>query len=446
MVEKSSNEKIMDNSKVLEVEKEIQKNKSVKYKIFLVITAWLGWTMVVYEWNMFSLLLGPVSNILKLTSFQVGLMLSSIQFGLAIGVFLSGYFLDIVGRKLYYQISLLITSILTGVTGIATYAGLIPLILTRVGAQALAQNEQPTAASLITEEMPARWRALIYSFVQSGWPFGVAIAGLIAATLYKPLGFTYIWLVAIIPMILIVIARRWIKESDRFEEIKKARKGNIDEKTGIITDISKVKKSPYRQAFERDVRKLTLRSILLYTLYLAGQVPLVLLAAYYMEELLHLSVVETGTIISIGSFITIPGYVTAGAISELIGRKYGGTIGTLLALIGIIWFALSPPIFIQLLLSYSFASFWINGNFANVINYINETVPTRIRGTVNVLSAAVGQLGWGITSLIYGTLIGLIGITGDIIIIGAIGFLISIIIFMTGKNIKPGTPLEAISR
>ncbi|BDB99657.1 MFS transporter [Saccharolobus caldissimus] len=428
------------------IEEEVKRTRSVKYKIFLVITAWLGWTMVVYEWNMFGLLLGPISKIDKLNSFQVALMLSIIQFGLAIGVLASGYFLDIVGRKLYYQITLLITSILTGLTGLATYAGVIPLILTRIGAQSLAQNEQPVAASLITEEMPARWRGLIYSFVQAGWPTGVGIAGVIVATLYKPLGFTYIWFVAVIPMLLIVVARRWIKESLRFEEIKKARKGKIDEKTQIVTRVDKINKSPYKQAFENDVRKTTIRSILLYTIYLAGQVPLVLLAAYYMEEILHVPVVETGTIIGIGSFITIPGYVVAGAISELIGRKYGGALGTALALLGIIAFAMSPSSFLPLLITYSFASFWINGNFANVINYINETVPTRIRGTVNVLSAAFGQLGWGITSLAYGSLISLIGVTGDIIAIGAIGFIISIILFLTGPTIKPGTPLEAISR
>ncbi|WP_175267007.1 hypothetical protein [Acidiplasma cupricumulans] len=58
----------------------VQKSKSGKYRIFLTATAFLGWTMVVYEWNVFGLLLGPVSKILHLTSAQVGFLLAGIQF------------------------------------------------------------------------------------------------------------------------------------------------------------------------------------------------------------------------------------------------------------------------------------------------------------------------------------------------------------------------------
>ncbi|WP_061951730.1 MFS transporter [Acidiplasma cupricumulans] len=127
-----------------------------------------------------------------------------------------------------YQITLIGASILTALTGVATYIGLIPLLLVRSGTQGSAQNEQSVAATMITKEMPARWRALIYSFVQSGWPLGVALAGIVVTFLYKPLGYKYIWLIAIIPMVLIIIARHWSRETTRFEEIKKAREGVND--------------------------------------------------------------------------------------------------------------------------------------------------------------------------------------------------------------------------
>ena len=259
----------MENSKDIgkTAESIVQKSKSNKYRIFLTTTAFLGWTMVVYEWNIFGLLLGPVSKILHLTSSQVGFLLAGIQFIMVPIVFLVGYFIDKVGRKAMYQITLISASILTALTGVATYIGLIPLLLVRSGTQGSAQNEQSVAATMITEEMPARWRALIYSFVQSGWPLGVALAGIVVTFLYKPLGYKYIWLIAVLPMILIIIARHWAKETTRFEEVKKAREGIQDETVKDFTDVKKSKKNTFKQAFEKDIRKYTIWAFLLYSRY-----------------------------------------------------------------------------------------------------------------------------------------------------------------------------------
>ncbi len=423
----------------------VLKSKSNKYRIFLTITAFLGWTMVVYEWNVFGLLLGPASSILHLNSSQVGFLLAGIQFVMVPIVFAIGYFIDRVGRKLMYQITLVGASILTALTGVATYIGLIPLLLVRSGTQGSAQNEQSVAATMITEEMPARWRALIYSFVQSGWPFGVAIAGLVVTYLYKPLGYKYIWLVAVIPMLLIVIARHWAKETTRFEEIKKARAGVNDKTVNEFTDVQKVKENTFKQAFEKDVRRYTIWAFLIYAIYLGGQVPVVVLAAYYMEEVIKIPVVSAASIITIGSFITIPAYWLNGLISEFIGRRYAGILGTIMAFIGTFIFAVSAHTYYSLLIGYSFASFWINGNFINVINFVNETVPTRVRGTVNVISTGLGQLSWGLIDITYAFLIPLIGISYDMVFIAGIAFAVTCILFATGRKVKIGTPLEDIA-
>lgn len=436
---------MVDRDVGLDAEKIVQNSKSNRYRIFLSITAFLGWTMVVYEWNVFGLLLGPASNILHLNSSQVGFLLAGIQFVMVPVVFAIGYFIDRIGRKLMYQVTLIGASILTAFTGIATYIGLFPLLLDRAGTQGTAQNEQSVAATMITEEMPARWRALIYSFVQSGWPFGVGIAGLVVAFLYKPLGYKYIWLVAVIPMLLIVVARHWARETTRFEEIKKAREGVKDKTVGEFVDEKKVKENTFKQAFEKDVRRYTIWAFLLYAIYLGGQVPVVVLAAYYMEEIVKIPVASAAYIITIGSFITIPAYWLNGFISEYIGRRYAGIFGTIMAFIGTFIFAISAHTYLSLLIGYSFASFWINGNFINVINFVNETVPTRVRGTVNVLSTGLGQLAWGLVEVSYAFLIPLIGISYDMVTVAGIAFAASCVLFATGRKVKVGTPLEDIA-
>ncbi len=435
----------MNTDRGKETEKIVQSSVSNGYKIFLTVTAFLGWTMVVYEWNIFGLLLGPASTILHLTAGQVGFLLAGIQFVMVPIVFLVGYFIDKIGRKAMYQVTLIGASILTAITGVATYIGLIPLLLVRSGTQGSAQNEQSVAATMITEEMPARWRGLIYSFVQSGWPFGVALAGVVVTFLYKPLGYRYIWLIAVLPMVLIIIARHWTKETTRFNEVKKAKSGEKNKTVEEFTNINEVKKNSFRQAFEKDVRKYTVWAMLVYAIYLGGQVPVVVLAAYYMEEIIKIPVVSAAEIITIGAFITIPAYWLNGAISEFIGRRYAGIFGTIMAFIGTFIFAVSAHTYVSLLFGYAFASFWINGNFINIINFVNETVPTRVRGTVNVLSTGLGQLAWGIVDVSYALLIPVIGISYDMVAIAGVAFLASSVLLLTGRKVKIGTPLEDIS-
>ncbi len=435
----------MNTDRGKETEKIVQSSVSNGYKIFLTVTAFLGWTMVVYEWNIFGLLLGTASTILHLTAGQVGFLLAGIQFVMVPIVFLVGYFIDKIGRKAMYQVTLIGASILTAITGVATYIGLIPLLLVRSGTQGSAQNEQSVAATMITEEMPARWRGLIYSFVQSGWPFGVALAGVVVTFLYKPLGYRYIWLIAVLPMVLIIIARHWTKETTRFNEVKKAKSGEKNKTVEEFTNINEVKKNSFRQAFEKDVRKYTVWAMLVYAIYLGGQVPVVVLAAYYMEEIIKIPVVSAAEIITIGAFITIPAYWLNGAISEFIGRRYAGIFGTIMAFIGTFIFAVSAHTYVSLLFGYAFASFWINGNFINIINFVNETVPTRVRGTVNVLSTGLGQLAWGIVDVSYALLIPVIGISYDMVAIAGVAFLASSVLLLTGRKVKIGTPLEDIS-
>jgi hypothetical protein len=390
----------MDNGD--DTEKIVQQGKKKSYLGFLEISAFLGWTAVVYEWNLFGDLIGPISKILNIGPSQTTFFLAAIQFSMVPIIFLVGYSIDILGRKIMWSVILLIASVLTALTGFAVLIGLVPAVAARAGTQGAAQNEQSVAATLVTEEMPSRWRGFLYSIVQSGWPVGVSIAGIIAATLYKPFGIKYIWFIAVIPLILIAVSRFWMKESTRFQKVIDAKKKILGENAEKFVKKGEENKLPLRQAFDKSTRRDTLRAIALYAFYLGAQVPIAVLAAFYMEEILHFPVTTAAGVIAIGAFVTIPGYWVNGLISEYIGRKSAGIIGTLLALAGTIWFATTGHTYILILPAYTFASFWINGNFANIINSINENVPTRVRGTVNVLATGVGQFAWGVVDVIYG--------------------------------------------
>ena len=116
-----------------------------------------------------------------------------------------------------------------------------------------------------------------------------------------------------------------------------------------------------------------------------------------------------------------------------------------MALAGTIWFATTGHTYILILPAYTFASFWTNGNFANIINSINENVPTRVRGTVNVLATGVSQFAWGVVDVIYGFFLAVIGASGVMIVVTTVGFAVVLVIIITWRSIKPGTVLEKIT-
>lgn len=440
-----------EEERIKKAESEVVKSTTTGYKVYLIITAFAGWALVTYEWDLFSVLIGPASKILGLNGTQTADMLTAITFGMAAFIFGIGFLIDRLGRKYFYQFNLVFTSIFTAITGLVTFIGVVPLVLTRIGAQGPAQLDQPVAATMISEEMPARWRAAIYSFVQAGYPTGVAIASAVAAILYPILGYVDVWFIAVIPLILVVIARRWTKETKRFSAVAKATKEEKASKpvTGdveLFTDVRKVRKNPYRQAFEKDVRKSTIAALLIY--FGADFFGIVILFAGYILEIVDkLPVSSAGALLATVYAFGIPFFILSGFITEIkfIGRKLWGIISAVVMLVAMYFFAIAPPHYFPLLITYFIMYFFLSLNFIALINYIQEIVPTRVRGSVNALVAGLGQVASGLSIFAYGYFISAIGHIDALVVLGIIGVGIMLAGFSLGKRVIPGTSLEAIA-
>lgn len=436
------------NEKINKAEAEVVKSTSTGYKIYLVITAFAGWALVTYEWDLFSILVGPASKLLGLNGAQTADMLSAITFGMAALIFGIGFFIDRLGRKYFYQFNLLVTSLFTAITGAITFLGVVPLVLARVGSQGAAQLDQPVAATMVAEEMPAKWRGAIYSFVQAGYPTGVAIASAVAALLYPVLGYVRVWFVAVIPLILVVIARKWTKETKRFSAVSEAeKKGNKikESQVGLFTDVDKVQKNPYRQAFGKDVRRSTFSALLIY--FGADFFGIVILFAGYILEIVDkLPVASSGALLATVYAFGIPFFVLSGFLTEIrfIGRKLWGIVSAVIMFVAMYFFAIAPVHYYTLLITYFIMYFFLALNFIALINYIQEIVPTRVRGSVNALVAGMGQVASGISIYAYGYFISTIGHIDALVVLGLIGVAIMLTGFLIGKRVVPGTPLEGI--
>jgi MFS family permease len=195
------------------------------YTTYLTIVALAGWALTSYDMNLLVLTIPDISQNLGLSQSQVG---SLIFFGAAaqfVVALLAGCGMDTLGRKLMCMLCLTATAVFTGLTYFAE--SFWRLTVMRMLASGSAMAELVVSITIANEQVPERHRGLLYSLVQGGWPLGVFLASGVFL-LFGHLGWRVVFLLGVIPIVMVLIGRMFIRESDRFlhlQEMKKARAG-----------------------------------------------------------------------------------------------------------------------------------------------------------------------------------------------------------------------------
>ena len=425
-----------------------------KYEIFLALVAFFGWTLVAMDLNIFSDTLPEILNAYHLPSSDAGLITTAVFIGMFILQLIMSPLIEILGRKLMFNITLLGTAIFTGLTVFATTLG--SLIGVRIIADGFSYSEFPAGLTIIQEGIPAKERGSTYGFVQSGFPVGYFLATL--ATLFiVSIGFRYVYLVGIVPAIVVIVARLKVKEPDRYkeykkmEELKKENKSKELEKevesTSYKVNTHEIGKFQYKQLFDPDLRKQNTVYTFAEFFHEFSTPTFLFFTAVVLEVYKHLPVSESLIILLFGTGIAAPAYYLAGLIGNHIkhGRKWAAAGSTILGGILSIFFIISTG-FIPLLLTYVlFEPILLSWN-GTIWSYYSETNPTRVRGTAGGFMNTISTLAWIVSSLLWTIALLTVGLTVWWIVGGSIVAVISgLIILIGGKTINPHAELEEIS-
>jgi MFS family permease len=421
-------------------------HKSVRYLIFLTIIALLGWTMASYDFNIFTLTLPLVSKALHFTLAEAGAVAGFIYLGQFIAVLIFGPLMDRVGRKIMFQITLLISAITTGFTALvqnlAQYVGL--RIVTSAGDFA----ELPTGLTMITEEAPAKYRGIYYGFVQGGWPLGVFLASALYVAFISYVGWRGMYLLGILPLIVIVIARLWVKETERFQDLKEALTGK-KQQTIYKANLEMAKKNVLWQLFnDKSVRRQLIAVNSAWMLYTFSFVTTNVVISDIFTTYYKLTPTQAATILLIASGIGYFAYPLAGWYGQIIGRRNAWAISSVMASIFALIFYLTahPGNYWSVFYPYIPLYFFTNGTFASPgFMYVSESFPTRIRGTATGFNMALIAASYAIGGFLF---YGIYSYTQSIpitwIILAVILPLTSLTILI-GKNIPPSAELEEIA-
>src|SRR6201994_146536 len=174
------------------------------------IAAWLGWTLDSFAFTVFLLLMVPISKDFGVPLTEVAVVFTLTLWMRLVGATASGWLADRIGRKKPLMISIAWFSVCNLLAGLAPSFWLLLVFRTALGIGMGA--EWPAGAALAMETWPQRSRGFMGSVLQGSWGLGALLSSAAYALLYDSIGWRGLLLIGVLPALVIVYIRKYVKE------------------------------------------------------------------------------------------------------------------------------------------------------------------------------------------------------------------------------------------
>ena len=181
-------------------------------------SAGASWMFDAMDVGMISFVVAALAAEWSLSSQQVGILTSTTSIGMVFGAAMAGFLADKYGRKNVLLWTLLIFSIASGLSALAT--GFIMLCLIRFIAGFGLGGELPVASTLVSESMPVHERGRAVVLLESFWAAGWILSALIAYFVIPDYGWRTAFVIGALPAFYALYLRRAIEDSPRYIEQK----------------------------------------------------------------------------------------------------------------------------------------------------------------------------------------------------------------------------------
>jgi MFS family permease len=342
--------------------------------------SWAGWLFDFYDLMLFSFLLIPIKQNLGLSDAQLSLLLGVSLASTAAGGLFFGWLADRLGRKPVLSLTILTYSLGTFCCGFS--GSLWFLLFFRIITGLGVGGEWATGQTLVGETFPVRMRARFAAVMQTGAPFGIALATVVGAFLEPffagTFGVAWGWracfFVSVLPAVLVIVIRRFMPESDIWEEWQRhpGRRATTGQDFLVL--------------LRRDT---SIRRLFLLGLFLA----VTDMSAYwftyswmpkYLYDKLHFSMARSGIWMLVTQAGGLLGYLSFGMVADWKGRRIAYTVYSIIwaaGLLSVTWFWGSIVALPALTLFFMFLVGVGTGNFSGYGPIFSGLFPTRIRNT-----------------------------------------------------------------
>jgi MFS family permease len=422
-----------------------------RYTVYLIIVALAGWALASYDLNLLVLTVPDISQDLNLSESRVGSLIFFVSAAQFIVTLFVGYGMDTLGRKRMWMLCLTAAALFTGLTFFVQ--SFWQLVAVRMLASAFAQSELAVSITLVNEQVTARRRGLLYSIVQGGWPLGVFLASGVYG-LFIGYGWRTVFLLGIVPIIVVLIGRAFIRESDRYrhvQEVKEAREEGNERRVRELlkeydVNVEELEDVTVKQLFTSPgyIRRQLILLTIVWLFYSTSFVATNLYITDFLTRVKGFTGSQAGNLLLVSGGIGFLFYVLGGLLGERWGRREVliGT-GRLVAPLNLVFLFVQD--FTLIAIVYFLIYQVTNGTWSGAgYAYQAESFPTRMRGTAVGFLGAMFAGGLLIGSAVWTLLITVTTPTVTWLVV-AVGLALGQWMTLLLRRIPPGQELEAIS-
>jgi putative MFS transporter len=419
----------------------------------LLITSGLGWMFDAMDVLLIGFLVAPITKEFALAPTQVGFVASAGFVGMFLGAAISGRLADRYGRRLVFQVTLVVFSI-----G-AVLSALAPTFETLLAARIVAGlglgGELPVVATLVSEFSPRAQRGRMIVLLESFWAYGTILAGLVALFVLPQFGWRGAFVVAALPALYVAYLRSALPESPRYL----AERGRTADADAVVRRVERAGGAAlltlgaavaparsgrttiaelWKPAYAR-------RTAMLWILWF-GIVFTYYGIFLYVPSLLTargLSEVRSNEFFFYTTLAQVPGYFSAAWLVDRWGRKPTLVTYLLGTAASALLFGTSETGTIAFI-ALALLSFFNLGAWGVVYTYSPELYPTAVRATGAGVAAAVGRLGGIIGPFLTPVLVPTLGQSGVFVMFMAVLLVTALSVWLLAEETK-GRSLEEIS-
>lgn len=360
-----------------------------RFQYRLLFICGLGWAADAMEVIIIAFVIPQVIAEWGITSAQAGVLGTAIFVGMLLGAWFWGTIADRVGRKLGFQLTVLVDSVFGFLSALApSFPWLVGLrAITGFGVGGTLPVDYAIFSEYLPREQRGRWLVLLESF----WAVGTIVAAGLAWLLIPRLGWRWLLAVSAVPGLIIFLIRRHIPESPRYLALD----GREDEAHAVLEQVAQVNgvavDLPRLHAVPRSTRQTTralwspsfarqtaMLWVAWFTISLGYYGTLIWLPNIFVQRGFDFLRTYQNTFIL--ALAQLPGYFSAAYLVEKWGRKW--TLASYLAMSGVftLLFAVVNGL-TWIVAAASLMSFFTLGAWGVLYAYTPELYPTEFRAT-----------------------------------------------------------------
>ncbi|HEX2592119.1 MAG TPA: MFS transporter [Rhizomicrobium sp.] len=349
----------------------------------VVAASYLGWTLDAFDFLLITLVAKDIATEFGTNAKALGLIITLTLYMRPLGAFIFGRLADRFGRRPVLMFDVALYSVLAFASAFAP--NLTVFLILRCLFGVAMGGEWGIGASLAMEHVKPQSRGFVSGLLQTGYPTGGLIAGVVTAFLLPEFGWRVCVMASVIPSLLVLYIRRHVPESPTFEETRAPK----DNTFAVI----------------RSHWGIALFAVLLMTGFNTLSHGSQDFYPNFLRIQIGLPPALASIISSVGSFGAILGGLTFGMLSQSIGRRRAIMIAATLVL-PMIYFWVFLSINPMVLAAMAFVlQFFVQGAWGVVPAHLNELSPHDARGTFPGFVYQLGNLVAANIVLIQGMLI-----------------------------------------